>query len=67
VTHHTLGSRLRKARLDANLSQSALEALTGIPKARLSRYEHDHVAPSIATLRKLVLALDADVAWLIGV
>ena len=34
------GNRLREARLSAGLSQSELEELSGIPKARLSRYEN---------------------------
>src|SRR6476659_571726 len=51
------GNRLREARLSAGLSQSELEELSGIPKARLSRYENGHVEPSIQTLNRLARAL----------
>jgi len=46
------GNRLREARLGAGLSQSELEALSGIPKARLSRYETGPVEPPIQTLAR---------------
>jgi transcriptional regulator with XRE-family HTH domain len=53
----TLGSKLRGARLDAGLSQGDLGAVSGIPKARISRYENDHVEPSIRSFLRLCLAL----------
>ena len=53
----SLGSRLRSARLEAGMSQAQLSERTGLPKPTLSRYENDHVSPSIATLRKLCDAL----------
>jgi transcriptional regulator with XRE-family HTH domain len=60
------GTRLREARLDAGLSQSELEDLSGIPKARLSRYENGHVEPSIQTLNRLARALNVSEASLLG-
>lgn len=54
----TLGAKLRAARLNAGLSQADLEAASGIPKPRLSRYENDRVEPSIRTLLRLCSALD---------
>ena len=60
------GHRLREARVDAGLSQSELEELSGIPKARLSRYENGHVAPSIQTLERLSRALNVSEASLLG-
>jgi len=53
----TIGQRLRAARIKAGLSQGDVEALSGIPKARISRYEHDHVEPSIGSLVKLCIAV----------
>ena len=53
----TFGERLRQARVDAGLTQSDLVRLSGIPKPTLSRYENDHVMPSLATLGKLARAL----------
>jgi transcriptional regulator with XRE-family HTH domain len=60
------GQRLREARVSAGLSQSELEELSGIPKARLSRYENGHVAPSIQTLERLSRALNVSEASLLG-
>ena len=60
------GQRLREARIKAGLSQSDLEEISGIPKARLSRYENGHVAPSIQTLERLATALGVSEASLLG-
>jgi transcriptional regulator with XRE-family HTH domain len=60
------GNRLREARIGAGLSQSELEELSGIPKARLSRYENGHVEPSIQTLARLSRALNVSEASLLG-
>jgi transcriptional regulator with XRE-family HTH domain len=59
------GRRLRETRIKAGLSQSDLEEISGIPKARLSRYENGHVAPSIQTLRRLARALGVSEASLL--
>ncbi|HYY08026.1 MAG TPA: helix-turn-helix transcriptional regulator [Actinomycetota bacterium] len=60
------GQRLREARIAAGLSQSELEDISGIPKARLSRYENGHVEPSIQTLARLSRALNVSEASLLG-
>jgi transcriptional regulator with XRE-family HTH domain len=60
------GQRLREARVAAGLSQSELEEISGIPKARLSRYENGHVEPSIQTLARLSRALNVSEAALLG-
>ena len=60
------GQRLRSARVHAGLSQSGLETRSGIPKARLSRYENGHVLPSIDTLGRLATALGVSEASLLG-
>jgi transcriptional regulator with XRE-family HTH domain len=60
------GQRLRETRIGAGLSQSDLEDISGIPKARLSRYENGHVAPSIQTLERLARALKVSEASLLG-
>lgn len=53
----TFGERLRHARLDAGFTQSQLVRRSGIPKPTLSRYENDHVMPSLQTLSRLADAL----------
>lgn len=60
------GHRLRESRVAAGLSQSELEDISGIPKARLSRYENGHVEPSIQTLARLSRALNVSEASLLG-
>lgn len=62
----TFGQRLRQARVKAGMSQSDLEEISGIPKARLSRYENGHVVPSIQTLERLAKALGVSEASLLG-
>jgi transcriptional regulator with XRE-family HTH domain len=62
----TFGQRLRDTRIGSGLSQSDLEVISGIPKARLSRYENGHVAPSIQTLERLARALKVSEASLLG-
>jgi transcriptional regulator with XRE-family HTH domain len=62
----TFGQRLRETRIRCGYSQSDLEEISGIPKARLSRYENGHVAPSIQTLERLAKALNVSEASLLG-
>lgn len=66
IEHGAFGQRLRAARVHAGLSQSGLESRSGIPKARLSRYENGHVLPSIDTLGRLAAALEVSEASLLG-
>jgi transcriptional regulator with XRE-family HTH domain len=48
------------------MSQSDLSTRSGIPKPTLSRYENDHVSPSIATLSRLSEALHVGEGSLLG-
>lgn len=57
MTNETFGERLRQTRLAAGLTQSQLVRRSGIPKPTLSRYENDHVMPSLQTLGRLAEAL----------
>jgi transcriptional regulator with XRE-family HTH domain len=52
--------------LKAGLTQSQLVRVSGIPKPTLSRYENDHVTPSLSTLRRLAKALNVPESTLIG-
>lgn len=61
----TLGARMRAARLAAGLSQTELADRSGIPKPTLSRYENDHVLPSIPTLRRVARAMGHAVSELL--
>lgn len=62
----TFGERLRDARDKAQVSQSELSRSSGVPKTMLSRYENDHILPSVTTLRKLSYALGESVSSLVG-
>ena len=45
-----MGHQIREARIAAGMSQADVERKSGIPKARLSRYENNHIMPTIETL-----------------
>lgn len=62
----TFGQRLRDSRQKAGMSQAELTRLSGVPKTMLSRYENDHILPSISTLQKLSTALGIGDAALLG-
>lgn len=66
MAKNTFGQRLRQARTDAGLSQSDLERASGIPKTTLSRYENDHILPSIHSLQMLADALGVQEGALIA-
>ena len=53
-----LGKEIRKARIDKDLSQSDLEALTGIAFRHLSAIERGNIDPRWSTVLKLAQALD---------
>jgi len=61
MSHHVnaarVGRRLRELREARGFSQARLEAIAGVPKARISRYENGHVMPSVPTLDRLAAAL----------
>ena len=57
---NAIGGALKKARADANLSLSDLEAVTGIDRAALSRMENDVNAPSLATLSRYAKGLSKE-------
>lgn len=66
TTKNTIGRNLRKFRLDAGMSQNDLSAACGIEKARLSRYENDHIVPRVDTIEALAKALDVKPQDIVG-
>jgi len=48
---------LKQARIDNNLSQQKLSALTGVPQPEISRFESGDANPTLGTLAKLIDAL----------
>ena len=62
----TFGERLREARTKSGFSQADLTKRSGVPKTMLSRYENDHILPSISTLGRLADALEVQTSVLLG-
>jgi transcriptional regulator with XRE-family HTH domain len=62
----TFGERLRDLRTNAGFSQADLTKRSGVPKTMLSRYENDHILPSISTLGRLADALEVHASVLLG-
>jgi predicted transcriptional regulator len=61
----TIGEVLRSVRTEAGMSQNELEELSGIPKARISRYENGHVEPSLRSLARLARGLGVSPAYVV--
>ena len=53
----SLGTELRKARLDAGWTQEQLAFAAGLDRAYVSQLEHDHKSPTITVLYLLCDAL----------
>lgn len=65
-TPATLGERLRQARKDAQLSQSALAEAAGVTKQAISKIEHDLTSsPATSTLEPIARALQVSLRWLL--
>jgi transcriptional regulator with XRE-family HTH domain len=52
-----IGRHLRRHRTARGWSQSYLADVSGVPKARISRYENGRVTPSMFTADRLAAAL----------
>ena len=61
-----IGERIRKRRLELHLSQEQLAERAGISVNTLSRLECGQSSTSIDKFRRILLALDADANYLIG-
>jgi transcriptional regulator with XRE-family HTH domain len=60
---NTIGSRLRRRRLELGYSQRDLSE-EGVSYAYISRIESDQRTPSVKVLRKLARKLEVSVEWL---
>ncbi|EIP86103.1 putative transcriptional regulatory protein [Burkholderia humptydooensis MSMB43] len=61
-----LGMRLRHARMVQQMTLKALAEQAGCSESLLSKVEGGHATPSLATLHRLALALDTNVAALVS-
>lgn len=57
-----LGNRLRETRKSRGLSQRELARLSGVTFSTISLIERDQVSPSVASLRKILTAMDISLA-----
>ncbi len=55
----SLAEKLTRRRLAARLSQAELARRAGVRPETLNRIERGHTTPDFATIRKLVVAIDA--------
>lgn len=62
----TLGEKIRKLRLDANLSQSQLAAELSVSRAAIARWENEHGTPDIGNLTALAAYFHVEVDALLN-
>lgn len=60
-----IGERLKLARRMTRLSQQALADRAGVSKMAISKYEHNQMVPASDVLRKLAVALDVRMEFLL--
>jgi transcriptional regulator with XRE-family HTH domain len=53
-----IGNRLKELRESKELSQGDIEKRTGLLRAYISRVEHGHTIPAVATLEKMARTLE---------
>ena len=66
ATSETLGDRLRKARVLADISASAMAAAMKVDRKTVWNWEHSKHAPNDAELRRWAEITGMPVAWLAG-
>ena len=61
-----LAYRIKRLRKAKSFTQLKMERLTGIKRKTYSKLENNRQTPTIEQLRKIALALDASIDYLIG-
>jgi len=61
-----IGSRLREARKNQNLSQEALGKLLGLSKAAISLYENEKRNPNLENIIEMIYILGVSADYLLG-
>ena len=62
-TKPTTGLLIRQARFEAELTQEQLAELADVDQSKLSKYERGEQLPSIATMRRIAVALNQKHWW----
>lgn len=62
----TVGKRIKEARKQAGLKQSELAEQLGVAVVTIGQYERDKRQPTLAQLRNIAGALNADIVYLIS-
>jgi transcriptional regulator with XRE-family HTH domain len=62
----SLGKRVKIARIERDISQQELAALTGLRQSHVSLIENDRHDPSASAVRALAEALDVSADYLLG-
>lgn len=62
---HTLGQRIRQARLDKSISQERLAIELGVSWSTVNRYERDKNQPSVNRLRLIAEVLEIPIGELL--
>lgn len=57
---YTIGDRIKRTRLEKNISQKKLAELLNIPVSTLANYENNHREPSIEVITKIINLLELD-------
>jgi transcriptional regulator with XRE-family HTH domain len=62
----SFGVRLKLARIQRNLDQAGLAALSGLTASAISHFESDRRSPSFTNLKRLARALSVSTDFLLG-
>jgi HTH-type transcriptional regulator / antitoxin HipB len=60
-----IGTLIKQARLQRNLSQEALSALLGVDKSLISKLENNDYSVSMATILQVFKVLDAELSFVV--
>ena len=65
IPQWTLGDRLKKSRLTADLEQKDVADKLGYTRQMVSNWEHERSAPTAAVIIELARLYSVDIAWLL--
>lgn len=66
IDYKIIGSRIKKRRMELNLTQSQLSIKTNLTTFYISKLENSKAIPTLETLAILASALDTDLSYLVS-